>query len=162
MHNLVALTGYSGVGKDESAKPLIDRGYVRHCFGDIIKSQVDPLIREYFGFSAHTDDRTQKAKIRRTLESWGEDNYDDIFYEYFAELPEKAVNTRLCRVKEARAWKERGGIIIEIHNPRVPPSTQWEIGIMRELRDSGLIDKNINNNDTIQVLHELVLEAVLG
>ena len=86
------------------------RGYERSSFGDIIKRQLDPIIRLHFGFSAFTTDQNQKARIRRTLESWGEDNYAAIFQEYFSNLPARSVNTRLVRVTEAEEWLLRGGV----------------------------------------------------
>ena len=110
--NLIAFTGVAGAGKDAASAPLIAAGYGRSAFGDIIKRQVDPLVQKYMGFSAFTEDRAQKPLIRRTLESWGEDNYDSIFQEFFDTLPEKCVNTRLCRVREAKEWVRRGGVIL--------------------------------------------------
>jgi hypothetical protein len=153
---LVAFAGYAGCGKDEAAKPLLRAGYVRHCFGDIIKRQLDGIVHQYFHFSAFTEERHQKERIRHTLEAWGDDNNDAIMHEYFATLPQRAVNTRLVRVKEALAWRERGGIIYEVWNPNVKPATGWEAKCLQELRESGTIQTVIENNGSIEELHAKV------
>ena len=62
--------------------------------------QFDRLYRNE-GNGTFTEVTAEKARIRRTLESWGEDNYDAILDELFDGLPERCVNTRLCRVREA-------------------------------------------------------------
>ena len=156
--NLIAFAGYAGAGKDEAAVPLIANGYARHCFGDIIKRQLDEVVMRHFGFSAFTDNRQEKGRIRRTLESWGEDNYDAILEEFMASLPEKAVNTRLVRVQEAKRWKQRGGIIMCIQRFRCQPATGWEKDRMDELEYGGLIDYTIQNNETVADLHAKVLK----
>lgn len=155
---LIALAGYAGVGKDEAAKALIQAGYTRVAFGDIIKRQVDALVKQHLGFSAFTEDRTQKPLIRRTLESWGEDNYDQIMREFFESLPERAVNTRLVRVREATEWVRRGGIIIRIDRPGVGPATEWEEARLTELKREGLIHWTIHNGASPQWLHREVLK----
>lgn len=147
-------------GKDAAAVPLIAAGYVRHCFGDVIKRQLDPLIRQHFGFSAFTNDRKQKEKIRRTLESWGEDNYDSIIKELFETLPPKAVNTRLVRTREAVEWAARGGRIIAISRPGIGPVTRWEAERYEEMEESGLIDAVVVNDGTTEQLHGRVMQLV--
>lgn len=160
MFELIAFTGYGGAGKDEAAKPLIEAGYSRGCFGDIIKGQVDPLIRKYFGFSAFTEDRAQKTRIRRTLESWGEDNYDSIFKSFFDTLPAKCVNTRLCRLREAEEWVTRGGIVVEIRRPGVIPETEWAQTQMTALRQANVIHDVIENDGTLADLSAKVLSLI--
>jgi dephospho-CoA kinase len=150
---LIAFAGYAGAGKDEAAKPLIEAGYRRCCFGDIIKRQVEPLVRRHFGFSALTSDRAEKERIRRTLEAWGEDNYAGVMFEFFRELELPAVNTRLVRVREAREWKKRGGVIWCIQRLGCDGATEWEQDRMRELWAEGAIDDVIDNNSTVDVLH---------
>lgn len=150
--DLVAFTGLSGAGKDEAAKCLLDAGYRRHNFGDIIKRQLDPLVKKHLGFSAHTEDRTKKAIIRRTLEMWGEDNYENILAEFLDTLPKRAVNTRLVRLKEAYAWKQRGGVIVCIERPNHRPATEWEADRLQELIDANVIDATVHNKSDIPTL----------
>lgn len=157
MNNLIALTGYAGSGKDEAAKALIEIGYERRCFGDIIKGQVDSLVQAHFGFSAFTEDRTQKPLIRRTLEAWGEDNYDKIFTQFFASLPEQAVNTRLCRAREARKWLALGGVVVHVTRNGCEPETPWSAAQIEELYREGLITHVIKNDSSVDVLRGLIL-----
>lgn len=160
MNKRIAFAGYAGVGKDEAAKPLIARGYKRCCFGDIIKKQIDPVVRQHLGFSAFTEDREQKKSIRRTLESWGEDNYDGIMREFFGNLPELAVNTRLVRTREAEEWRRQGGTIVLICRPGVAAATRWEEERLQELDACGFIDQVICNDGTAADLHlKMVLFA---
>lgn len=158
--NLIAFAGYSRSGKDTAAKALYPLGYKKHAFGDIIKEDLNGLIKKHFGFSAFTEDNAQKEKIRRTLEAWGEDNYDAIFDEYFLTLPEKAVNTRLIRAKEAWEWKRRGGIIVAIIKKDLQPATEWEQDRLTELFNVGLVDRVIWNDGTPEELHTKVRQLV--
>jgi hypothetical protein len=150
----VALAGYARVGKDEAAKVLIERGWTRSTFADIIKGQVDALITKHFKFSAFTEVTEEKAKIRGTLVAFGEDNYAAISEEYFAALPEVCVNTRLARIKEALRWKELGGVIVEVQRVGVAAESEWSSMCVRELRDGSFIDATIINDDTIEELQE--------
>ena len=104
MADLIAFAGYAREGKDAAAQRLITSGWKRCAFGDIIKAQLDPLMKEHLGFSAFTEDDTQKKQIRPILEQWGEVNYDGVMREFFDTLPPRAVNTRLVRLREAKEW----------------------------------------------------------
>lgn len=160
MIDRVAFAGFAGTGKDVAAQVLIDRGYQRVCFGDIIKDQLDEVIQRHFGFSAHTADRAEKARIRRTLESWGEDNYDQICRQFFDSLPPRAVNTRLVRVREALQWVSQGGVILEVVRPQVGAATQWEHDRFRELCEANVIRGQVHNDGTPEQLHANVLKAL--
>lgn len=152
----IAFSGYAGAGKDTAASGLIKVGFKRVCFGDIIKRQLDPMIRENLGFSAFTEDRCQKRLIRGVLEQWGEANYDAITEEFFRELPDWAVNTRLVRIREAKRWIEAGGYIIIVERPGVEPATQWEADRVRELSqwvwENPGSGTSISNNGSVEDL----------
>jgi hypothetical protein len=156
MPNLIALCGYARTGKDEAAKALIADGYHRRCFGDIIKGQIDELVRRHLGFSAFTQDDAQKARIRHILEHWGDANYDGITREFFATLPEKCVNTRLVRLREAREWKARGGVILEVRRPGAEACSSWEAANLYKLQEAGVIDAVLNNDGGIAELHAAI------
>lgn len=158
----IAFVGFGNVGKDEAAKALYLLLFHKCAFGDIIKRQIDPLVQKYFGFSAFTENDGEKARIRPILEQWGEVNYDAITEEFFRNLPERAVNTRLVRVREARQWKDRGGIIVEIQRPGVGPATDWERDRLDELCAAGLIDYTIENDGTPEQLQQKVLDVAFG
>lgn len=129
----IAFAGYAGCGKDTAAQRLIQRGFTRCCFGDIIKLQLLSLVKQHLGFSTFTDDREQKAQIRGLCEQWGEANYDNITELFFRKLPPLAVNTRIVRLREAKRWVEEGGYIIMIHRIGVYPATTWEADRVDEL-----------------------------
>jgi hypothetical protein len=131
-------------------------GWRRHAFGDIIKRIFDPLVRQYFGFSAHTLDRAEKAKIRGLLVHGGEAFYEAVFAEYFADLAPPLVNTRLMRLREAQAWTERGGVIVEVKRPGVEAAEPCERVWLEDIRAAGFIRHTIHNGGTVKALHQAV------
>ncbi len=160
MTELVAFAGYARSGKDTAAGCLIDRGWTRRNFGDIIKGQVDMLVHEHLGFSAYTELDDDKARIRGLLEQWGEANYEGILIEYLRSLTPRTVNTRLVRLVEACAWVDRGGIIIWIDRPGCRAATGWEDARGEELRASGMVKHSIYNDSSVEALHAHVLRLL--
>jgi hypothetical protein len=159
--NLVAFAGYARAGKDEAASVLINaHGYARHNFSDIIKANLDPLITRHFGFSAFTEVNAEKERIRRTLEAWGDDNYDRICDNYFSSMPDKCVNTRIVRPKEAKRWQEAGGVIVRVERPFIPPATEWERLAFEELASSIQFDGVLVNDGTVEELHRATVTTV--
>ena len=157
----IAFCGYAAAGKSEAAKVLVASGWQDHSFGTIIKRRLDGLVKETFGFSAFTENREQKVKIRTLLEQMGECAYDIIFDEYFATMPPRAVNARLVRIKEAEAWKAIGGRIVLIERDHVCAATPWEHDMLSALIESSLIDHTIANNTSIDDLHVAVVGYAL-
>lgn len=160
---VVAFTGYAGAGKDEAAKPLLEAGYSRFGFGDLIKNELEDLTWRAYGFSAHTENRNEKAKIRRALEFVGDDYYDYFLTAYlervdstFADL----FNPRLMRTREGRAFVERGYPIIEIVRPGVGPASEFERLCVAELHAEGLVSWTIQNDGTPEDLHQKVLSTL--
>jgi hypothetical protein len=162
MADLIAFAGYAREGKDAAAQRLITSGWKRCAFGDIIKVQLDPLMKEHLGFSAFTEDDTQKNQIRPILEQWGEVNYDGVIREFFDTLPPRAVNTRLVRLREAKEWMRRGGVILRIRRPGVEPATDWERDRLQELYDVGAIHDTILNEGTVEQLWNRVQHYAEG
>jgi len=156
MANLIAFAGYAREGKDAAASKLISLGWNRVAFGDIIKRQIDSLVQQHLGFSAFTENNVEKQQIRPILEQWGEVNYDGVMREFFDSLPTLAVNTRLVRLREAKEWIRRGGIILRIRRPGVDPATEWERTRLQELYDGGVIHDTVLNDGTIEQLHNRV------
>lgn len=157
---LIAFAGYARSGKDEAAKALVEMGYTRYNFGDIIKSQIDHLVLTHLGFSSFTEDDVQKKQIRGLLEQWGEANYDNILTKYMDHVDKykdvRFVNTRIVRVREAKEWKSRGGVILCIERTNVDAATEWERDRLLELIDSRMIDLTIKNCGSPGELHDLV------
>lgn len=164
--NLIAFTGYARAGKDEAAKVLIENGWKRHAFGDIIKQQIDSLVRQHLGFSAFTEVDAEKRLIRGTLEQWGESNYANVMRAYFDTLPPKTVNVRLCRAAEAVEWHKREGLIIEIkrrtNGEWHPPATDWERGTVQGLRDADLVDITIVNDASPEHLRQTMRQTFVA
>lgn len=192
----VAFAGYARSGKDEAAKVLLEMGYERFAFGDIIKvrlqragmeelvtvldwvrdneaiqgkltgtlySCVRGFLHVYMGdIRACTEDDGAKATIRTILERYGEAFYDDILAEFMATLPEKCVNTRLVRCKEAEEWTAAGGIIVAVIRRSAEPASDWERDRLQELRDAGFIHDTLSNDGTIEELHTKVRRVVRG
>lgn len=159
MNQRIALTGFARTGKDEIGKILVEwHGYERRAFGDIIKKQLDPLISEQLGFSAFTEDDKQKQGIRGVLEQWGMANYDAITDELFSGMPERCVNTRLCRAQEARRWIEEGGEIWNVTRPNVRPATEWEFEMWQEIEHEIGFDRCVRNDGTLAKLRSKILE----
>jgi hypothetical protein len=156
MANLIAFAGFAREGKDAAAAKLVSLGWSRTAFGDIIKRQVDSLVKQHLGFSAFTEIDLEKRKIRPILEQWGEVNYDGVMQEFFGSLPNYAVNTRLVRLREAKEWIDRGGIILRIRRPGVEPATDWERTRLQELYDGGVIHDTIINDSSLEVLWDRV------
>lgn len=161
MVNRIALAGYARVGKDTAAEALRDIGYQQVSFGNLIKRRLDPVIVKYCGFSAFTEDDHQKRQIRGLLEQAGEAMYESLIEEFFRSLPERAVNSRLVRTREAEKWIAGGGVIVEIRRPGKGPATDWERDRLEELRGSGLIDFSITAT-TVPELKEKVVQYATG
>lgn len=99
--------------------------------------------------SAFTEDRSLKEVIRPMLEHGGDLVYPMIESAYFtrnARITGPIVNTRACRVSEARRWREQGGVIIEVVRENWAPSTQWDADVIEALTAEKLIDYTIFNN----------------
>lgn len=153
----IALAGFGFCGKDAAAIPLYERNFCRACLGDQIKADLDDVVRAEYGFSSFTEDREQKALIRPLLEQHGDDHYDRLFEQMFKNLPRRAVNTRLVRLREAAAWRAAGGVICLIERPGVGPATDWERDRLNELLDSGMVTHRVQNDSTVAALHEKIL-----
>ena len=106
-----------------------------------------------------TENDIAKAIIRPILERYGEAFYDEILCEFMDELPDKAVNTRIVRCKEAEEWRKRGGIIIEVVRGGAPPATAWERDRLEELRAARHLHATVFNLGTIEELHQKALRS---
>lgn len=133
------------------------------CNEAVIYDCVTGFMRVYSGdIATTTEGNVEKAQIRTILERYGEAFYDDILAEYMALLPEKCVNTRLVRCKEAAEWTAAGGIIILIDNPLVVPASPWELDRLNELEEAGFIHATIVNDGTVDALHDAVRHIAAG
>lgn len=153
LNKRIALAGFARTGKDEIGKILVAQfGYVRRCFGDIIKAQVSDLVMQELGFRSDTENDDQKEKIRPLLEAWGDANYDGIMSEFFATLPETCVNTRIVRILEAQEWKRQGGEVWLVRRPGMGAATKWELNALLDLHGAVGFDRTIDNDGDLKTL----------
>ena len=157
----IALCGNARVGKDTAIEPLLQLGYQHHAFGNLIKADLDELVQRRMGFSAFTTDTELKAKIRRSLEYVGDDMYDSYLDEYMATLPDRCINPRIMRLKEARLWRELGHPILEITRPNTEPCSEFERICMDELYRAGVITHTIANDSTPEDLQVKVMDLIM-
>lgn len=186
---LIALTGYSRSGKDTAADALVEIGYQRRAFGDIIKAMVDDAdyksFREFHewlletgrpqprisaiaygwslikvcGVSPYTQEDDTKIHLRPVLEDYGIWKYEQVTDRFFSTLPKLCVNSRLCRAAEGKRWRQEGGILIEIIRPGNKAHTEVEAGWMVELTEAGLIDVVLYNDGTQAQLQKAVQQV---
>lgn len=159
---LIAFTGARRSGKDTAALPLIEAGWLRRCFGDIIKRQADGVVLKLLGFSAFTEVPAEKEAIRPLLEQWGEVFHAAVMREFFESLPERCVNTRLMRVSEGQEWVKRGGVIVEVRRPGHLASTDFEVAALNELRAAGLVSDVVYNAGTPFELYQVIRHKFIG
>lgn len=192
MTKLIALTGYSRSGKDTAADALVELGYTRCAFGDIIKAMVNEapieefsLFRDWLessgrdrkrvadiahgwclvklcGVSPFTQNDEVKPLLRALLEDYGIWRYDEVTHRFFSTLPELCVNSRLCRAAEGHLWRQKGGILVEIVRPGNTAHTPVEAGWMQELTDAGLIDVILYNDSTPENLGLAIKQVASG
>ena len=156
--NRVAIVGASRVGKDSVVNIMIkELGYQRHSFGDLIKKQLGPIIKEHTGIDSFTENDQEKTLLRPVLEGWSVTNSSGLLREYWATAPNKLVNNRLVKLDEAREVKSHDGSIVWVNRPGRSPATDWERTELGKLTESGLVDAYIENDSTLEDLRRKVL-----
>lgn len=162
----VALLGYARTGKDTVGRMLIDEGYDRVAIGDIIKSQLNPVISAHLDHNAFTEDDGLKENVRPTYVEWGYSNYQNILDEFMDFIPELAVNTRLYRFKEALKWKSlENSELWLVNRPGYGPKEPKVKEELDMIVDAGLVDRTINNDQCKEALQHKVahsLSAAVG
>ena len=77
MSKLIGITGFARSGKDtffscaSSYLDSINKTSSRYAFADVLKSECDPLTRQYAGISCFTSNDEEKALIRPLLVAYG-------------------------------------------------------------------------------------------
>lgn len=158
----IALHGLARTGKDSVGRILMEAipSLKRVAFGDIIKGDLDEVIRKHFGFSAFTEINEEKEIIRPVLVHWGYANYASIERRFFEALPLHAVNTRIFRARECEHWVKAGGVVWEVLRPGAMPAEPKELEELTECRDRGFITRSIANFGTLDDLRNVVLAAL--
>lgn len=158
----IALHGLARTGKDSVGRVLISLvpGLTRVAFGDLIKQDLDPVIREHFGFSAFTEINEEKELIRPVLVAWGYANHASIERRFFATLPALAVNTRIFRARECELWGAAGGVVWEVVRPGAIAAEPQELKELEECRSRGLITRVVRNHGTLEDLRAEVARVL--
>jgi hypothetical protein len=157
----IALIGYARTGKDEVGKILVNRfGLTRVAFGDLIKADLDSLVRKHLGFSAFTEDDAQKNQIRGVLVHWGYANFASLERRLYETLPVNAVNTRIVRLAECHRWRKAGGVIWWVRRPGKGPAEPKEAEELKAVEAAGLIERQIINMGSLAELEDQVVRAM--
>lgn len=174
---IVGVSGYAGAGKDSVARVLVERqGMARYAFADAIKAvlaDIDPFVTEL----GEWDDRLSEldrpdpaqpggidwervklsSEVRRLLQSLGvaarahihPDVWVDAVMRRIDAAGGDAVISDVRFPNEARAIKERGGIIWRVARPGVGPANAHE---SETALDRWPFDATIANNGTLDDL----------
>lgn len=143
----IALTGYARTGKDSVANVLKSLFNLESAsIGNLAKRELDDLCVKHFGFSAFTEDNLQKSKIRQLLIEWVEANEDRLIEQFHALCHHRVVNARIVSIKQMRAWKEIGGVIICVERQGITAANSHEHLNLLACKTLGLIDNTYNND----------------
>lgn len=129
---LIGIGGYARVGKDTVGKSILtyaavvlNKPYKRVAFADELKKEIDPFVKENFGFSVFNANDEQKKIIRPLLVGLGESRriQNPEYWIYKAKLQVEinknngigSIVTDVRYKNEAQWIKDNGGIVIYIH-----------------------------------------------
>lgn len=110
------------------------------------------------GVDAFTQEDRVKDRIRPLLEHGGYVILEQVereMYDHIADYEGLVINSRLFDVPQCQAWRDRGGLVIELHKPGVGPKTDYERTNVQAVRDAGLVNLDLHNRGTIGEWQEL-------
>lgn len=156
----IGLTGYARTGKDTVAFLLqeLEPRFELVSMGNLIKASADPVLREYLGISAFTEDAVEKEVIRNFLVWHGYHRYDH-FLEAFKQVchgRQYLINTRIFDLREAKWWVEQGGVIVEVSRPGVEAAEPREAENLARLKELGLVHATLVNDGDVEALRSRV------
>ena len=159
---IIGLAGYAQVGKDTAAQALIKQGFTRFAFADILKREVNDMLRAV-EIRDDVHDEEQKKFWRDLLVFWGAKRRS-ISKDYWItqleqdiqlqELVEHDIVITDVRYMNEVEWvQEQGGKVIWIHRPGYCPVNGEENMSFNVIRRRARDITHINNNGTIEELH---------
>lgn len=188
MTRLIGLTGRAGAGKDEAAKALVAAGWTRDAFADRMRTAVlalDPWadlgdrvfgipprrLSELVGTYGWDHAKREFPEVRRLLQRFGteagreihgEDCWVDALFSAYDHAPPAGglVITDVRFDNEARAVRDRGGLVVRIVRPDVealPGGHASEAGVA-----DALVDHVLRNERSIEHLGDLVVRIARG
>lgn len=156
----IGLTGYARTGKDTVASMLqeLEPRFERVSMGNLIKASANPVLREYLGISAFTEDAVEKEIIRNFLVWHGYHKYDHFLDEFKKVCQDRQylINTRIFDLREAKWWVEQGGVIVEVVRPGVGAAEPREEENLARLKAHGLVHATLVNDGNLEALRDKV------
>ena len=158
---LIGLCGYARVGKDEAAKALVELGWTRVAFADMLKDEVCRT----FGITP-IELSTRKEEWRPLLVEWGRARRRQDPSYWITRAMAVAVNDlgKGVVVTDVRYWNEakylRGleGTIVRIHRPGFEAINDEERASVAEIDGAqkilGVV--NIDNGSSVEALHNAI------
>lgn len=156
----IGLTGYARTGKDTVARLLqeLEPRFTVVSMGNLIKASADPVLQEYLGISAYTENPKEKEIIRSFLVWHGYHKYDEFLGRFKAvcQGKEYLINTRVFDLREAKWWVDQGGVLIEVQRPGFGPVEPTEERNLKRLKEAGLVHATLLNDGDLDKLRERV------
>ena len=157
------------MGKDTAAEALIDRGFTRFAFADILKQEVNDMLSAV-GVTDNVHNEEQKKFWRDLLVFWGRKrrqiNKDywitqlERDMDFHPKRNRRAVISDVRYMNEVNWVQEQGGKVIWIHRPGYQPTNEEENMSFDVIRQQAWDIINLDNNGTIEELHKKVLDIV--
>lgn len=173
---LIGLCGYAGVGKDTAAVVLVEEfGYKRVAIADPIRDAIialDPYVKEEEGFirlseMMERDGGWEAVKtneeVRRLSQAMGTEVGRNILsHDLWVQLAERKLDDRTVVTdtrfpNEARLVRRHGGILVRIERPGFGPINEH---LSDRASEKWTYEHRINNDSTIEALHEKMRELV--
>lgn len=149
----VALFGCGGCGKTQAARGMEALGWQFLSTTMPGKNDLEAIVQKRLGFSAHTEVKEQKAKIRAILEAW----IGACGPQFFAENLNSALKApsayeRIYELYQTTLWKAAGYHIIEVRKPGITFETEYYEKRHKEVVAAGHVDCIVHNNGTLTQL----------
>lgn len=157
---IIGFCGYARAGKDESAKPLIERGFERVAFADAIKYHIAYIFDETIDWvnSNKSILRPLMVEIGRTGRAVNPDIWIDMVLPLLD--PDKDyVITDVRYLNEIEAIRAIGGKVYLIERPNYGPANKEETNSFLEIFSKTSLTV-IRNNSSKEDLHAEVLDAI--
>lgn len=167
---IIGLSGYARSGKDTVASFLLEQGYQRRAFADLLRNAVyelDPLldggarVRNIVDLLGWEAAKVQYPEVRRLLQRMGTEAGRNLLGENVwvdATLAKMAPDTRYVITdvrfpNEADAIRARGGMIWRVNRPNFGPLNSHASEVSM---DGYRCDFYINNNGDLEELRRQV------
>lgn len=167
---IIGLAGYAQVGKDTAAKVLIEQGFSRFAFADILKREVNDMLSAV-GIADNVHNEERKKFWRDMLVFWGAKRRA-ISRDYWVTQLEESIRnwnlvghdiviTDVRYLNEVKWIQEQGGKVIWIHRPEYPPANDEESLSFYAIRQQATDITHLDNDGTIEELHNKIKDVIM-